>query len=113
HAAELAVERVHRLPAARGEQSPDLLVHFALDVAEPRMLGIDFGGLRLREIVADGVRQDEVAVGEPLHERARSQPVRAVVGEVRLADGVTAGERGYLVVVISNADYCVLRGGVN
>ena len=43
------------------------------------------------EIVADRVRHDEVAVGEPLHQRARAEPVRAVIGEVRFADHVQPG----------------------
>ena len=38
------------------------------------------------QVVADRVRQDEVAVGQALHQRAGAEPVGAVVGEVRLAD---------------------------
>ncbi|MHC4452930.1 MAG: fumarate reductase/succinate dehydrogenase flavoprotein subunit, partial [Planctomycetota bacterium] len=39
-----------------------------------------------REVVAHRVADDEVAVREPLHERARPEAVGAVVGEVRLAE---------------------------
>ena len=38
------------------------------------------------EVVADGVGQDEVAVGKPLHQRAGAQAVGAVVGEVGFAE---------------------------
>src|SRR5438128_2467064 len=48
HAAELAVEGIYRLAAARGEQATDPLAHFALDLAERRMLGIDLRALRRR-----------------------------------------------------------------
>src|SRR5437870_152164 len=76
HATELAVESVDRLPTARPKEAADPLVHLILNRAERRMLAVDLGELRLSEVVADGVRQDEVAVGEPLHQRARSQPAR-------------------------------------
>ena len=35
--------------------------------------------------------QDEVAVGQALHQRARAEPVGAVIGEVGLADHVQPG----------------------
>src|SRR5437867_10455415 len=72
---ELAMEGVDRLPTARPKEATDPLVHLTLDLAERRMLNVDLGGFRLAEVVADRVRQDEVAVGEPLHQRARAQPV--------------------------------------
>ena len=46
-----------------------------------------------REVVADRVRQHEVAVGETLHQRGRAEPVGAVVGEVRLARARTGRAR--------------------
>ena len=51
------------------------------------------------EVVVDGVRQHEVAVGEALHERGRAEPVGAVVGEVGLPHDEQAGDRGLQVVV--------------
>ena len=41
---------------------------------------------RRGQVVADRVGQDEVAVGQALHQRAGAEPVGAVVGEVGLAD---------------------------
>jgi hypothetical protein len=38
-------------------------------------------------------RNDEVAVGERLHQRARTEAVRAVIGEVRPADREQAATR--------------------
>src|SRR5207249_2657388 len=110
---ELAVEGVDRLPTARAKEATDPLVHLTLNLAECRMLGVDLGGLRLGEVVADRVWQDEVAVGESLHQRARSQPVRAVVGEVRLADGVQAVDGRHQVVVHPQTTHRVVRGGVD
>ena len=52
-----------------------------------------------RDVIADGVRQDEITVRQPLHQRARAQAVGAMVGEVRLADDVQAGNGGHQVVI--------------
>jgi hypothetical protein len=41
-----------------------------------RVVGGDLGLLGGREVVADRVGDDEVAVGQPLHERRRAEPVR-------------------------------------
>src|SRR5207247_834415 len=94
HATELAVEGVDRLPTARAKEATDPLVHLTLNLAECRMLGVDLGGLRLGAVDADRVWQDEVAVGESLHQPARSQPVALVVGRVGLAGTPCPGARG-------------------
>ena len=52
-----------------------------------------------REVVADRVRQHEVAVGEALHQRRRAEPVGAVIGEVRLAEHEQPGQVAHQVVV--------------
>ena len=76
------------------------------------------GGIDLLEfvggqIIADGVWQNEVAVGQALHERAGAQAVGAVVGEVRFADHVQAGDSGHQVVVHPQAAHGVVDGGVD
>ena len=53
-----------------------------------RMALVDLLELRVGEVVADGVGKHEVSVGQTLHQRAGAQAVRAVIGEVRFADGV-------------------------
>jgi len=37
------------------------------------------------DVIRDRIGKDEVAIGQALHERARTEPVRAMVGEVRLS----------------------------
>ena len=86
-AAELAVEMIDRAPAfdrratccVRARTSSSALLELGM---------IDVGRLPIsrREIIADRVRQHEIAVGQPLHQRARAEAVRAVIGEVRFAE---------------------------
>ena len=72
-----------------------------------------FGSVRAGEVVADGVGDDEVAVGQPLHQRARAEPVGAVIGEVRLAEHVQAGHVAHQVVVDPEPAHRVVDGGVD
>jgi hypothetical protein len=65
------------------------------------------------QVVADGVRQHEVAVGQALHERRRAEAVGAVVAEVGLARGVQAGHGGHQLVVHPQATHRVVAGGVD
>ena len=90
------------------------LVDLALGVAERRVVGRD-GRLaeHAGEVVADRGGQHEVAVGEPLHERAGAEAVGAVVGEVRLAEHVQAGDVAHQVVVDPQAAHRVVDGGVD
>ena len=67
----------------------------------------------LGQVVGDGVRDDEVAVGQALHHRARAEPVGAVVGEVRLADREQARDRRLEPVVDPEAAHRVVRRGVD
>ena len=71
------------------------------------------GAEQRREVVGDGGRQHEVAVGEALHERAGTEAVGAVVGEVRLAEHVEAGDVAHQVVVDPEPAHRVVDGGVD
>ena len=53
----------------------------------------------MRQIVADRVGKDEVAVGQSLHQRARAEPVGAVIGEIGFADREQSGDRAHQVVI--------------
>ena len=64
----------------------------ALHLSEGGMAGIHLRQLGLRQVIADGVRQNEVAIGQSLHQRAGTQAIGAVVGEVGLTDDVQALE---------------------
>ena len=68
---------------------------------------------RAREVVADRVRDDEVAVRQALHERAGAEAVRAVVGEVGFAEHVQAGEVAHQVVVHPQTAHRVMDGRVD
>ena len=99
----------------------------AVDLQEPggaaldRGAGLDDGGVvgrerrerALGEVVADRVGQDEVAVGQALHQRRRAEPVGAVVGEVGLAGDEQPGDRRLQVVVDPQPAHDVVHGGVD
>jgi hypothetical protein len=65
------------------------------------------------EVVADGVGQDEVAIGQALHERRGAEPVGAMVGEVRLTKGIEPRDAGHQVVVDPEAAHRVVGRGVD
>ena len=44
------------------------------------------------QVVVDGVRKNEVTIGQPLHQCGCTQAVRAVIREVRFTGNVEAGE---------------------
>src|SRR5690606_19535375 len=88
HAAQLPVNVPGRPLAVDAEQALDLVLHLFHAGAEGRMVRRQPVGPVVGQEVADGHRQNEVAVGQPLHERAGAEPVGAVVGEVGFADGV-------------------------
>ena len=70
-------------------------------------------GFRRRQIIAHRERHDEVAIREPLHQRARSQPIRAMIREVRLTRHVQAGDGAHQVVVHPEAAHGVVHGGID
>ena len=74
---------------------------------------VTFGQRRARQVVADRVRDDEVAVGQPLHQRAGAQPVGAVIGEVRFAQHVQARQVAHQVVVDPEPAHRVVDGRVD
>ena len=86
-----------------------------------RLAGLDDGRVVLGdllertvgEVVADGVREHEVAVGQALHQRRGAEAVGAVVGEVGLTGHEQAGDRRLQVVVDPEAAHDVVDGGVD
>ena len=81
------------------QELPGPLADLRLGGADGGMACVHFSSRARREVVADGVRDDEVAVGQALHERAGAQTVGAVVREIRLAEHVQAGNGAHQVVV--------------
>ena len=95
--AELAVVGVDAAGAVVGHEVVDARLHRLL---ASTTAGWSVGDLLERpvgEVVADRVRQHEVAVGQALHQRGGAEPVGAVVGEVRLA-----GHTGSLVSLLKS-----------
>ena len=114
HVPELAVEVVDRPAAVHRREPAGLFVDRALRLAERGVVGADqLLAEQRREVVADGGREHEVAVGESLHQRARTQPVGAVVGEVRLAEHVEPRDVAHEVVVDPQPAHRVVDRGVD
>ena len=112
--AELAVDVVDGpLPVDR-QHLADLLVHRLLGglergvVERQRLLAEE-----RREVAVDRVRQHEVAVGQALHQRRRSEPVGALVGEVGFPEHEEAGHVAHQVVVDPQPAHRVVDGGVD
>ncbi len=111
--AERAVNRVDRLAALDRQQRVDALLNRVRRGLERVVIGRDLGQRRARQVVADRVGDDEVAVRQPLHQRAGAQPVGAVVGEVRFAEDVQPRHRAHQVVVHPEPAHRVVDGGVD
>ena len=110
---ELAVVVIHAALALDPEHALRVRAHGGLGLRKLRAIRgralADLG----REVVADGVWQHEVAVGEALHERARAEAVRAVVAEVRFAEHEQAGHIRHEVVVHPQPAHRVMHGGID
>ena len=64
-------------------------------------------------VVSDGVRDDEVAIGQTLHQSTRPQPVGTVIREVCLAENKQSRHVALQVVVDPQSTHRVVHGGVN
>ncbi len=94
------MEVVDRMLPVHREQLLRLVGDRRLRLSECRVVGRHRLGPELRsQVVGDGRRQHEVAVGQALHERAGSQAVRALIGEVGLTEHVEPGHVAHQVVV--------------
>ena len=65
------------------------------------------------EIVRQSVGEDEIAVGQSLHERAGAEAIGAVIGEIRFADDVQAGNVAHQIVIHPEAAHRVMDRGIN
>src|SRR5439155_19391407 len=71
------------------------------------------GLLRGGEVMADGVRQNEVAIGEALHEGAGAKAIRAVIRKIRLAEHKEARHVAHQVVIHPEAAHGVMNSGID
>src|SRR5205814_4131858 len=70
-----------------------------------RRLGLLRGG----EVMADGVRQNEIAIGEALHEGARAKAIGAMIGKVRFAEDKEPRHVAHQVVIHPKAAHGVMN----
>jgi hypothetical protein len=83
--AQFSMEGVHRALPLEGKQAADAVAHLSFRATRLGVIGRDRVELGAGKVIRDGRRENEVAVGQPLHQRAGPQPVGAVVREVGLA----------------------------
>src|SRR5258708_30953787 len=65
------------------------------------------------DVVRHGTRQNEIAIGETLHERTRAEPVGAVIGEVRFTTNKQSRDSRHQVVIHPEAAHSVMRSGID
>ena len=112
--AEFLVEAVGGALAFVAEQLLRERLHILLGLLErPVVRRRALAGILAREVAGNRRGQDEVAVAQALHQRARAETVRAVVGEVRLAQHEQAGDVAHEVVVHPQAAHRVMDRRVN
>ena len=84
-----------------------------LGLPERGVRGIDLLQLRRGQVVGQRAGQDEVAVGQPLHQGAGPQAVGPLVGEVGLAGDEESRDGGHQVVIDPEAAHRVVHGRVD
>ncbi len=78
-----------------------------------RGIGGDLCGLGGREIVADGIRNNEVAIGKTLHKGAGAETVGTVIGEIGFTEDEESGDGGHEIVIHPEAAHGVVGGGID
>ena len=107
------MEVEHGLVALHGEQLRDPLRHGGLGLVEGGVIHLHRLQPRAGQVVGERIGDDEVAVGQPLHEGARTEAIGAVIREVRLAENVQAGDVAHQVVVDPQPAHDVVHGRVD
>ena len=107
------MDAVDRAPALGVQEPTDALADLGLSLAERGVRGVDLFERRRGHVVGQGVRKDEVAVGQALHEGAGSQAVGTLVGEVGFAGDEQARDVGHQVVIDPEAAHRVVHGRVD
>ena len=97
--AQFAVEIIHRALALDLEQFVHARLRRCFGFLHLGALHVYLVEFAARQIVGERVGNDKVAVGQPLHERARAQTIGAVVAEVGLAQHKEAGDAALQVVI--------------
>ena len=111
--AKLAVIRLRRALTANGEQLFDARLDRGHGAPHLGVRFIHAARLHGSEVIGHRDRQHEVTVGQALHQGARAQAVRAVIGEVGFTAHEQAGDGALQVVVHPQAAHRVVDGGVH
>ena len=106
--AEAPVELTRRFRPLDGEERVDPRLYGRLRFLECVVIGRNRGKRGAGDVVRERVRDHEVAVAETLHQRARAEPVGAMVGEVRFAEDVQSRQVAHQVVVNPQAAHRVM-----
>ncbi len=107
---EFTMDIVNSAVTLDGEELVDAFFGLLLAVFER---GIGFGNLLelgAREVAADGERNDEVTVGETLHQSRSAEAICIVVGEVGFTENEAARNRGHQIVVHPEAAHGIVDG---
>ncbi len=114
HLAETSVEMVHRLRALVVDKELDAVLHILLRSIELRRVRGDLACADVvREVVADGVRDHEVAVCQTLHQCRSTKAVGTVVAEVGFAQSVKARNGGHQLIIHPQAAHGVVHRRVD
>ena len=95
------------------EEVVDLGADIALCFLEFGMIGRRPLAQLTGEIIRQCVGQDEITIGQSLHECAGAEPVRAVIGEIRFPDHIEAGKIAHQIVIDPQTAHRIMDGGIN
>src|SRR5574344_129240 len=111
--AEFAVDFRNGAVALEAQELVQMFHHLRFRILEGPIFRTHLLELGAREVTADGVRNDEVTVGEALHQRGCAEAVSAVVGEVRFAEDEAARDGAHQVVIDPEAAHGVMDSRVD
>ena len=112
--AKFLVNRVDRALTLNIQQTILLLINLLLSLSELRQIGRNLRPNSLiSQIVLDSVRQNEVTIGQTLHQSRSTQTVSTVVREVTLTDSEQTRNRGLQLVVNPDTTHGVVDSGID
>ena len=111
--AKFAMKRTHGALALDRQQSRGEGRDVRLFAFELGVIGPHFFEFHARQVIADGVRQDEVAIGQALHERTGAQAVRAMIREVGFSGYEQSRNGAHQLVIHPQPAHRVMDGREN
>ena len=107
------METIDRARAFDVDEALHMGLGFLESLLEGWVVGIDLLAKLRGEIVAKGVGNHEITIGQTLHEGAGSQAVRSVIREISLSCRKQAWNGGHKVVINPEATHGVMRRWIN